>query len=208
MGKKVNKRELAELLGYSETALTDMQGEDPPLPIQHKGERGEENAYDSAEAIAWLMQRAVRKASGAETQRDRLTRLQADAIERDNRIKEGELVLVGEIEPTHRNLSLALAAYLTNRKSRFAGELVIVAPQGIEAIRKVVGEGDAEILTAFGTDGMRMLEEIDRLLAKLSSDEADAFLKRIAGPAAKPGPGGDVDQGAAGSGTGEAGPTV
>ena len=77
MGKEVNKKELSEILGFDERSLTEWQHEDPPLPIKQRGERrGQANKYDTADAIAWYVQREMRT-SQVEMPRDRLARLQS-----------------------------------------------------------------------------------------------------------------------------------
>lgn len=215
MGKRVNKRELAELLEYSERTLTDMQSEDPPLPIEHKGERGEQNEYDTAAVITWLVWRAVAKASGAETQRDRLTRLQADAMEMDNQIKRGQLVPVAEIEPVWRGRVLNAASYLLSRASRLAS--LLEAASGAEKKREVLKQEDEAFLAKLGVNGERMLETAAQLggfLVKLMgtpgplAKEAETLLWRISGDDVEPGAAGSAQQSVGAVRPAEEGPAV
>lgn len=195
MGKRVNKRELAEIVGYTERALTDFQAESPALPMVTKGERGEENEYDTEEVIGWLVARAMKKAGGEESQRDRLTRLQAEDLEIDLRKKKGEIVTVEEIEPTWRERVFGAAGFIASSPSRIAQELE--ALPGIEAKRKWLKEEFVpSFLTRLGVDGARMqatVEAVQAFLIKLvssgdpNSKEAQALLWRLAGDHDQPG---------------------
>lgn len=97
MGKTVNKRELADILGKSERTLTDWQAS-AGLPVEERGARGEENAYDTEKVIAWYVQRELARAN-VETPRDRLDRIRAQREELGLRRDLGELVNVELIEP-------------------------------------------------------------------------------------------------------------
>lgn len=176
MGKVVNKAELEALLGVSHTTLTEWQ--EQGLPIEKRGERGQENKYDVPAVIRWMIDREVKKAS-RETQRDRLTRLQADRIEREELVAQGELVPAGEIEPTWKHRVLSAAAFLAGQHSRLAG--ILEATPGVEAKRKVLRTEFSQFLTRLGVDGERMQDEVEALLGRVAENEAAAFMKRIAG---------------------------
>jgi phage terminase Nu1 subunit (DNA packaging protein) len=174
---KVNKKALADVFGVSEVTLTTWQGEG--LPIEHRGAQGTENIYDTGEVIEWYARRAVMKAGKAETQRDRLARLQADILEREIAERDKVLVPFDQVEPVWRNRARAACAFLRSRASRLAG--MLEAAPGIEAKRRLLSTEDEVFLNHLGVDGARMQSEIDALLEKLSTAEADAFLKRISG---------------------------
>lgn len=174
MGRVVNKAELEKILGVSHTTLTEWQ--EQGMPIRTRGARGEENEYDCPTVIAWMVDREVNKRS-RETQRDRLTRLQADAQELDLAERKRELVLASEIEPTWKHRVLSAAAYLAGQPSRLAG--ILEATPGVESKRKVLREQFAQFLTRLGMDGERMQDEVEGLLGRVSEAEAAAFLKRI-----------------------------
>lgn len=89
MGKQVNKRALAEILGLSERTLTTYQKDGLPVKKQ-AARRGDENLYDTADVIAWIVDKARAEIIGAagdseyidfERERARLTRAQADKTE-------------------------------------------------------------------------------------------------------------------------------
>ncbi|MBT11346.1 MAG: DNA packaging protein [Oceanospirillaceae bacterium] len=79
MGKRVNKRELAEIFGISERSFTAYQ-KDPSFPVAFSGARGQANEYDTQDVHEWLLERAV---SGArhESSRERLERIKGDREE-------------------------------------------------------------------------------------------------------------------------------
>jgi phage terminase Nu1 subunit (DNA packaging protein) len=179
MGKQVNKRELSEIMGVTERSLTDWQEEG--LPIAHKGERGEENVYDTEIVINWRVQRALARAGKAESQRDREARLRGDMLEIDLQAKNGTMVPAAEVEPIWLGRVRAAAAYMLGRASRLAAILETTA--GIEAKREVLRKEDAEFLSHLGVNGAAIQVEVEQLLAKVSETEASAFMKRIAQPA-------------------------
>ena len=182
---KVNKRVLADVLGTTERTLTEWQ--DEGLPIEAKGERGEENSYDTAAVIAWHVQRSLQRAGKAESQRDREARLRGDMLELELALKNNTMVSVDEIRPTWQGRVLAAAFFMMGRQSRLAG--ILEATPGIEAKRELLKREDADFLTKLGVDGERMQAEVDALLEKLAAGEAAAFLRRLGGHEQQPRPG-------------------
>lgn len=75
---QVNKKQLAEIIGYSERALTDWQKEG--MPMLYDAARGASNAYDTAQVIQWMVRRELDKFQ-LESPRDRLDRIRADREE-------------------------------------------------------------------------------------------------------------------------------
>lgn len=173
----VNQTELAEIIGVSDVTLWEWGKLD--LPLMKRGERGEANQYDTAAVIAWMVTREVAKVS-SESQKDRLTRLQADKLARENAREDGILVSVTEVEPLWQSQVLSAAAYLQGQPSRLAG--ILEATPGLEPKRELLKREFAEFLTRLGVDGERMQAQVEELLAKLSTEEAAAFLTRIASP--------------------------
>lgn len=153
MGKIVNKREIAEIVGVSERSLTDWQRDG--LPVAYSGERGESNQYDTEQVIAWMIGREVSKVQG-ESQKDRLARLQGDKVELEIAEKRGLLVPAEEIEPTWTALVAAARSYIRAEPDRLAHLLDVT--EGVDAKRDL------------------LIETFDEFLRKLSSydPEADA----------------------------------
>lgn len=91
--------EIASMFGVTTKTIAEWQ--EQGMPVAARGEFGgaaAPNEYESKECIAWLVERETGKVRG-ENPRDRLARLQADAIEMDNATKRGELIPATQIEP-------------------------------------------------------------------------------------------------------------
>lgn len=175
-GKTVNKVELSELLGVSERTLTDWQN-DEALPFT-PGVRGASNQYDTAAVFQWYGQREVRKAGKGESQRDREARLRGDLLEMELATQRGSIVPADQVKPVWENRVMVAAAYQASRHSRLAG--ILEAAPGLEAKREILKREDAEFLTRLGVYGDRMQADFEELLQKVSTDEAQSFLKRMA----------------------------
>jgi phage terminase Nu1 subunit (DNA packaging protein) len=149
MGKTVNKRDLAEILGVSERSLTFWQKSG--LPILREGERGEENAYDTAAVVKWMLERAAARARRAATPRDRLASRQAELIELQLAEKRGESITASAIKP----------AYIAK----------VVASR--QALRAMAADLAPALALLDGPDAMRdLLEEaIDDALRNLAADD-------------------------------------
>lgn len=141
MGKSVNKRELAEILGKSERALTDWQADG--LPVERAGERGESNRYDTERVIQWWVDREVGKVQ-TESAKDRLARLQADRVQIDIDEKMARLVPIDQIEPTWLALISAARSYLRAEPDRLAH--MLEASEGVDAKRDLLAEVFDEFL--------------------------------------------------------------
>ncbi len=203
MGRQVNQTELSEILGVSDVTIWEWQKQDPPLPMARRGERGQQNLYDTADVIAWMVARAEARARTDKPQ-DRLARAQAERVELENEKTRGELVPASEVEPVWRERVLTAAAYMVGRASRLAA--ILEATPSIEQKRQVLKEEDAAFLTKLGVDGARMQAEIDALLEQLSTGEAEAFLRRLSGGHDKPGAAGPGQPSVGAPGAPEAGP--
>lgn len=94
----MNKARLAQFLNVSERSLSEWQLEDPPMPIQHVGSRGEENRYSSGDVVAWVVERAVRKVRGGASPRDQLYVSQKRLADLVIAEKEGALVDAADVE--------------------------------------------------------------------------------------------------------------
>lgn len=165
MGKRVNKRELSEILGVSERALTEWQ--DAGMPIEERGDRGEANVYDTEVVIRWWVAREAGK-DRAESERERLTRLQADQIELDMAMKRRTLVAVDEVEPAYQRIVAGAKSYL----------LTQVVPL-VQAIELVDGE-EAKV--------QLVTERFDEFLERLShlADDEELDPEDREGPGAAP----------------------
>lgn len=184
MGKIVNQTQLAEFLGTSDVTLWQWQKEG--LPIKTRNLRGLSNEYDTADVVKWLVARAEKKASGGETQEQRLKRVQADKIEMEIAQLRQELVPAADIEARWAAMIMAARNRLLSMPGQLA-ELLEIA-QGASAKRDV------------------LIEEFDKVLQELSvNDESDRILEEYVarifeGMAREPAsPGDDQDAGEVGS---------
>lgn len=174
---KVNKKQLADIVGVSERTLTEWQEEG--LPIARKGMRGEENEYDTAVVFTWYARRALVLAGKSETQRDREARLRGDMLEIQLAKEHGSLVPAGEVKPVWESRVLAAAAFMMSRQSRLAG--ILEATPGIEAKREFLKKEDAIFLEKLGVDGERMQAVVQSMLSKLAADDVNVFIRNLAG---------------------------
>lgn len=172
MGRIVNQTELAELIGVTDVTLWQWQKEG--LPIKVRSLRGLPNQYDTAEVVAWMVDRATRKISGGETQEQRLKRVQADKIEMEMRQMSRDLVPAAEIEARWATIVMAARKRLLSLPGQLA-ELLEMA-EGPAAKRDVlVAEIDKvlEELTA-DDDCERLVEaHVARLLERLARESAE-----------------------------------
>lgn len=135
MGKIVNKRDLALIVGVSERTLTEYQRDG--LPMQVDGTRGESNAYDTEQVIRWLIMREISK-PGNESQRDRLARLQGDKVEMEMAIAASKLVPVEEIQPAWLAMVASAKSYLRAEPDRLAQLLEVT--DGVDAKRDLLSD--------------------------------------------------------------------
>lgn len=177
MGKKVNQTELAEIHGVSDVTIWEWQKDDA-FPILQRGERGEANYYDTAAVFEWRVRRALVTAGKAESQRDREARLRGDMLEIELEKERGVIVSAADVEPVWSQRVMAAAAYMMSRQSRLAG--IMEATPGIEAKREILKKEDASFLTKLGINATAMQQDLQDLLNKVSKEEADAFLRRLA----------------------------
>jgi terminase small subunit / prophage DNA-packing protein len=174
MGKIVNQSELAALIGKSDVTIWEWQKEG--LPMQSRGENGQANKYDTERVIDWLVQRAVLKVRD-ESQRDRLTRLQADKLEQDLAMSNNVLVPVDQVQPIWKARVISAAAFLLSQSSRMAA-LLESAP-GMEGKREILKIEHGIFLSKLGSNGKLIQAEVDDVLKKIGELEAAALMVRL-----------------------------
>lgn len=162
------------IIGKSDVTIWEWQKEG--LPIERRGENGTANEYDTERVIEWMVQRAVLKVRD-ESQRDRLTRLQADKLEQELAISNNTLVPVDQVAPIWKSRVLAAAAFLTSQSSRMAA--MLESAPGIEGKREVLKIEHASFLSKLGMHGKSVQAEFDAMMKKISEDEAATFMLRL-----------------------------
>lgn len=95
----VGQEQIAEVFGVAPKTIVEWQ--EAGFPIEVRGSPGIPSEYETEPCINWLVDREVKKVQ-AESPRDRLFRLQADAIELEQAEKRGVLVRADAIEPRLR----------------------------------------------------------------------------------------------------------
>lgn len=79
VGKVVNKRELAEIMGVSQRTVSEWQGKGMPVAL-FADKRGLENQYDTAAVVEWRLQNLL-AGERRESSKERLEKLQGDRLE-------------------------------------------------------------------------------------------------------------------------------
>ena len=110
--------------------------------VYHAG-RGGSNQYDTAQVIAWMIERRVGKVED-ETPKDRLSRLQGDRVEIEIAEKLDNLVPVNEVKPVWDAMVASARAYLQPQADRIAQ--LVEATEGSEAKRDLLAEEFNDIL--------------------------------------------------------------
>lgn len=190
MGKRVNQRELSEIMGVSDVMLWEW--EKAGMPIVARGDRGAAHEFDTAAVIEWRMELEVQRRTPAKVKEEK-ERVELELAQLTLGERKGSLVPAAEVDPVWQNRVMSAAAFMHGRHSRLAG--ILEATPGLEAKREVLKKEDAQFLTKLGVDGDRVQEEFNALLARLAADEAQAFLRRISGDEHSPGTQGSADPG-------------
>ena len=111
----VNKGTLADILGVNEHTLTEWQRAGMPVLRRDGGRAG--NQYDTVAVRAWDLAR-VQAESGAESNRDRLARLQGDSLELELQEKRRSLVPASEVEPAWEGMVVAFRQVMLSLPGR------------------------------------------------------------------------------------------
>lgn len=134
MPRIVNKSELAEILGVTERTLTTWQKQG--LPIEIDGVRGQQNQYDTAVVIEWLIQRELEKRLGGgeagefynyEAERARLTHHQANIAQMEEAVKRGQLIPADTVRHTWSQMIAKARAKLLAMPAKLALRLSAIS---------------------------------------------------------------------------------
>lgn len=128
----IGQDQLASMFGCSLKTINEWQGQG--LPIVSRGNSKKNlSEYESADCIRWLVERETGKVRG-ENPRDRLARLQADAIEMDNATKRSELIPAALIEPKMRATIVSAREAWRNEPSRLSRMVGGKKPDDVERL--------------------------------------------------------------------------
>lgn len=155
MGMVVNQAELAQIMGVSKQTISAWQEEG--LPVATRGVRGRPNSYDTAKVVKWFAARESGKSE--ETQKDRLSRVQADRIEMEMAHQRGELVPAAEIAPAWSGIVIAVRQALLAIPAGVAP--LLAQADGQDEIRTLLEEAIADALTKLSATDERGIGEVD-----------------------------------------------
>lgn len=149
MAHRVNQRQLSEITGVSQVTLWQWQKEG--MPYLRAEENGVANEYDTVDVIAWMVARAVTKGE-KEAEKDRLTRLQADALQRKFDIEDGLLIPADQIEPAWSSIVLAVRQAMLAQAARLT-PLLATMNGDVDAIRDLLEDDVRDTLTKLSQHG-------------------------------------------------------
>ncbi len=112
---------LCEVFGCSHQAIAEWQQQG--MPVLSRGGPNTPSVFQTVDVHAWLVDRAVAKASGGESPRDRVFRLQGDALELEMAEKRGRLIPADAVEPLWSSAVVAAREMLLGERRRLAALL-------------------------------------------------------------------------------------
>lgn len=113
----IGQENIASIFGVTPRTITEWQAGGMPIAVQ--GGPGVPGEYNSDECVRWLVEREVRKVQG-ENPKDRLARLQGDALEIDLAERRGKLIEAAAIEPVMRAAITSARERVRNEPARLA----------------------------------------------------------------------------------------
>lgn len=160
MGKKVNKRELAEIFGKSQEAIGKWQKEG--MPVQKKAKsKGKQNTYDTANVYEWLIAKHQdENPREIDIERTRLIRAQAEAKELENQLARAELLPVPLVEMTWQAILTSARSHMLSLASKTRNQF----PDLGKDVHKYLEDQLRIILEDMATDGLPA--DINKRLAK------------------------------------------
>lgn len=141
MGKIVNQRELAEIVGVSNNTIAAWRSEGMPC-LATADKKGSSSRYDTEAVIDWLRHRSA-GANDEETingryEQARLTKLKADNEALDVAQKEGTLIEAAAVAGVWDRLLGNFRSRLLSMPSALADELAPLSdPREVQAVLKV-----------------------------------------------------------------------
>ena len=112
---------LCEIFGCSHQAIAEWQ--EQGMPVLERGGPNRASVFESVDVHQWLVDRQVSKVQGGESPRDRVFRLQGDALELEMAEKRGALIPATEIEPKLLAAVIAAREGLLRERRRLAALL-------------------------------------------------------------------------------------
>jgi len=164
----VNQTELSAIFGVSEVTVWEWRK--AGMPRLSEGAAGTAHQYDTTACIAWYAERESSRAK-RESQKDKLTRLQAELLEIENNERRSRLVPGDEVEPLWSARVFSAAVLLHHEPQRLA-ELVDAA-SGIEAKRTILRREFNALLTSLGEHGHAMHDAVHQLVERYAARDRE-----------------------------------
>lgn len=140
MGKLVNQRELADILGVDPNTIRNWRGMGMPA-VSLAGKKGESSQYDTEACILWIRNRELGDGDGEVIDRKveeaRLAKFKAAREELELQEKQGTLLSAAEVEETWTRILANFRAKLLALPSRLAPELAdLTDPKEVQGFLK------------------------------------------------------------------------
>lgn len=116
----IGQERIADMFGVAPKTIVEWQ--EAGFPVALRGGPGVASEYETEPCITWLVDRERAKVQG-ESPRDRVFRLQGDALELDMAEKRGLLIPVDQVEPKWRAACIAAREGLLRERRRLAALL-------------------------------------------------------------------------------------
>ena len=166
----VSKRELAEIFGKSERAITQFQ--DDGMPVLKKSDRGKKNQYNTVEVFNWFLERHKKSnLSELDIEDIRLKRATADRAELEYKRMSGELLPVDIIVQAIQSSIITARSRILSVKNDIKIRLPEIPSASLDIIDQTIREA-MEDLASSGAPG-NLLETVDRYYNSMESAEAD-----------------------------------
>lgn len=136
----IGTEQIASMFGVTAKTINEWQDHGFPVALRGQFAGATPNEYESVDCIRWLVERETGKVRG-ENPRDRLARLQADAIEMDNATKRSELIPAALIEPKMRAAIVSAREAWRNEPSRLSRMVGGKKPDDVERLLEQAFDG-------------------------------------------------------------------
>lgn len=137
-GKFVNKAELSAILDKSQRQITTFQARGMPF-VQGTG-RGNENEYDTAAVIQWMITQEAKGGIDIDEQKAALLKEQTELARRRNMVESGELIELDQV------ITIAQRFVFSIRQKVVNCALSLETKQAILADLRALGEVDWETI--------------------------------------------------------------
>lgn len=116
----VGQESIAAVFGVAPKTIVEWQ--EQGFPVARRGSPGVPSEYETEDCISWLVDREVKKVR-SESPKDRLARVQADRIERENLVDQKLLIRADQLEPKLKAAYVVARENFLDARHRLAREL-------------------------------------------------------------------------------------